>query len=291
MIVTIESIHPIFVPSYFSFTFLFIEQTAHVLKHNHISCPTERNTTHSKETSAFFLLVPKPPQYIQLHGCDMAIAHTHCMSVVYSFDSIMFVPQTNWFFRIWFYRWKRECVHMFHWCKHNATKWPLLVSLLLLPSFSPITHNGDKPACFHFSKLVFFSIQLFTAHSQHSFLSLPPFWFCAFFYFSNQITFNDIVSCSFFINFVRGEVYYAQCSLLTLTLNKVQLVHHVFFVCVCKEHCLSTISPIPTRFLPPFFCFNNNTVFTIFFLIFVWQQKILMYISFPVTEFNDFGHF
>lgn len=59
------------------------------------------------------------------------------------------------------------------------------------------TDNGDKTACFHFSKLVFFSVQLFSAHSQHSFLSLPPFWFCAFFYFSNQITFNDIVSCSF----------------------------------------------------------------------------------------------
>lgn len=127
----------------FFFTFLFIEQTAHVLKHYHISCPTKRNSTHSKETSAFFLLVPKPPQYIRLHGCDIALAHAHCMSVVYSFDSIMFVPQTNWFFRIWFYRWKRECVHMFHWCKHYATKWPLLVSLLLLPSFSPITRTME----------------------------------------------------------------------------------------------------------------------------------------------------
>lgn len=48
----------------------------------------------------------------------------------------------------------------------------------------------------------------------------------------------------------------------------------MFFVCG-EKHCLSTISPIPTRFLPPFFCFNNNTVFTIqFFLLFVWQQKI-----------------
>lgn len=31
----------------------------------------------------------------------------------------------------------RKCVHMYHWCKHYATEWPLLVSLLLLPSFMP----------------------------------------------------------------------------------------------------------------------------------------------------------
>lgn len=133
-------------------------------------------------------------------------------------------------------------------------KWPLLVSLLL-PSFilAKVQWHGhcrDKMACFHFSKLVFFPVNAswHSCHSLHSLVSrihrhihitthtniqtlyfvyiqstptLPVHTFAG-----THFQWNTLL-CSFYL-----ILPFVECIMLTLTLNKVQLVHHVKkFVC------------------------------------------------------------
>lgn len=137
-------------------------------------------------------------------------------------------------------------------------KWPLLVSLLL-PSFIRAKENTcnvlvwtwalqrDKMACFHFSKLVFFlecfmafvpffTLTCFTHTSSHNVTTLANitntvlYTLLSFSILPSLVhscqhipTFNGIRCYALFIKFSP----FVECIMLTLTLNKVQLVHHV----------------------------------------------------------------